>query len=298
MTRICFLTSADMMKDRPGARDDWFEFDLEFGALSKACAAEGISLEACIWDQPFDASVFDGFMMGTVWDYPPKLQLFLETLDRLNEIAPVYNSPAQVRWNIEKTYLKALDEAGAPSIPTLWADKADAEAIAAGFDRFGGDKIVVKPLVGGGAWRQALVKKGEALPDADDLPLGACLIQPFLPGVPEEGEYSMIFFGGRFSHALNKRPKSGDYRVQSLYGATEARWEPSEADLALAREVLSAARSITGEDEFLYARVDMVRGLNGGLVVMELEIIEPYLYPEQGPDMGAVFVEALKDKLA
>jgi glutathione synthase/RimK-type ligase-like ATP-grasp enzyme len=298
MTRICFLTSADMMKDRPGARDDWFEFDLEFGALSKACAAEGISLEACIWDQPFDASVYDGFMVGTVWDYPPKLQLFLETLDRLNEIAPVYNSPALVRWNIEKTYLKALDEAGAPSIPTLWADKADADAIAAGFDRFGGDKIVVKPLVGGGAWRQALVKKGEALPDADDLPLGACLIQPFLPGVPEEGEYSMIFFGGRFSHALNKRPKSGDYRVQSLYGATEVRWEPSEADLALAREVLSAARTITGEDEFLYARVDMVRGLAGGLVVMELEIIEPYLYPEQGPDMGAVFVEALKDKLA
>ena len=298
MTRICFLTSADMMKDRPGARDDWFEFDLEFGALSKACAAEGISLEACIWDQPFDASVYDGFMVGTVWDYPPKLQHFLDTLDRLNEIAPVYNSPALVRWNIEKTYLKALDEAGAPSIPTLWADKADADAIAAGFDRFGGDKIVVKPLVGGGAWRQALIKKGEALPDADDLPLGACLIQPFLPGVPEEGEYSMIFFGGRFSHALNKRPKSGDYRVQSLYGATEVRWEPSEADLALAREVLNAARAITGEDEFLYARVDMVRGLTGGLVVMELEIIEPYLYPEQGPDMGAVFVEALKDKLA
>jgi hypothetical protein len=132
MTRICFLTSADMMKDRPGARDDWFEFDLEFGALSKACAAEGISLEACIWDQPFDASVYDGFMVGTVWDYPPKLQLFLETLDRLNEIAPVYNSPALVRWNIEKTYLKALDEAGAPSIPTLWADKADAERYCSG----------------------------------------------------------------------------------------------------------------------------------------------------------------------
>jgi glutathione synthase/RimK-type ligase-like ATP-grasp enzyme len=298
MTRICFLTSADMMKDRPGARDDWFEFDLEFGALSKACQAEGISLEACIWDQPFDASVYDGFMVGTVWDYPPKLQLFLDTLDRLHAIAPVYNSPALVRWNIEKTYLKALDDAGAPSIPTLWADKADAEAVQAGFDRFGGDKIVVKPLVGGGAWRQALVKKGEALPAADDLPLGACLIQPFLPGVPEEGEYSMIFFGGRFSHALNKRPKSGDYRVQSLYGATEARWEPSDADLALAREVLSAARKITSEDEFLYARVDMVRGLDGGLVVMELEIIEPYLYPEQGPEMGAVFVEALKDKLA
>ena len=88
----------------------------------------------------------------------------------------------------------------------------------------------MKPLVGGGAWRQALIKKGEALPDADDLPLGACLIQPFLPGVPEEGEYSMIFFGGRFSHALNKRPKSGDYRVQSLYGATSRAKARSASD--------------------------------------------------------------------
>uniref|UniRef100_UPI0035BE212A hypothetical protein n=1 Tax=Spongiibacter marinus TaxID=354246 RepID=UPI0035BE212A len=92
-------------------------------------------------------------------------------------IAPVWNSPALVRWNIEKTYLRELDEAGAPSIPTLWADKADDAAIAQGFERFGGDKLVVKPLVGGGAWRQALVRKGEPLPAADELPLGACLIQ-------------------------------------------------------------------------------------------------------------------------
>ena len=265
--------------------------------MSKACDAAGISLEACIWDQDFDASVYDGFMVGTVWDYPPKLELFLSTLDRLNTIAPVWNSPALVRWNIEKTYLRELDDAGAPSIPTLWADKADAASIADGFERFGGDKIVVKPLVGGGAWRQALIKKGEPLPSEDELPLGRCLIQPFLPGVPAEGEYSMIFFGDRFSHALNKRPKSGDYRVQSLYGATEVRWEPEEADLALARQVLDKAREITGEEAFLYARVDMVRGLDGGLAVMELEIIEPYLYPEQGPDLGAVFVEALKEKL-
>ena len=297
MTRICFLTSADMMKDRPGAREDWFEFDLEFGALSKACEAAGISLEACIWDQDFDASVYDGFMVGTVWDYPPKLDNFLKTLDRLNAIAPVWNSPALVRWNIEKTYLRELDEAGAPSIPTLWADKADDAAIAQGFERFGGDKLVVKPLVGGGAWRQALIRKGEPLPSADELPLGACLIQPFLPGVPEEGEYSMIFFGDRFSHGLNKRPKSGDYRVQSLYGATEAVWTPGEDELALARKVLSTAQDITGEDAFLYARVDMVRGLDGELALMELEIIEPYLYPEQGPDLGKVFVEALKEKL-
>jgi len=295
--RVCFLTSADMMKDRPGAREDWFEFELEFGLLERACKAAGIVLEHRIWDEPFDAGVFDAFMIGTVWDYPPKLDRFLETLDRLDARAPVFNPPGVVRWNIEKTYLNDLAEAGAPSIPTLLRPHADAAAIRDGFDAFGGGGLVVKPLVGGGAWRQALIRKGEPLPGPDALPPGACLIQPFLSSVPEDGEYSFIFFGGEFSHALNKRPAGGDYRVQSIFGGRETPWTPSPDELALARRVLDAACEITGQQSLLYARVDMVRGEGGGLVLMELEVIEPYLYPEQGPDMGAVFVRALETAL-
>lgn len=295
--RVSFLTSADMMKGRPGAREDWFEYELEFGALSRACQAEGIELVSCIWDQAFDAEGFDAFMIGTVWDYPPKLALFLETLDRLNATAPVLNSPAVVRWNIEKTYLKALAEAGAPSIPTLWREAVNADVIAEAFEHFGAEEIVVKPQIGGGAWRQARIKRGAPLPDADQLPPAACMIQPFLPSIPEEGEYSLMVLGGRLSHGLVKRPKSGDYRVQSIYGATEHVWTPSDEERALAFEVLHAAEAITGEKDLLYARIDMARGLNGKLAVMELELIEPYFYPEQGPDMGAVFVEALKTKL-
>lgn len=295
--RICFLTSADMMKDRPGAREDWIEFELEFGTLQRACAAEGIALDYRVWDSGFDPSGFDAFMVGTVWDYPPKLEAFLTTLDALSAHGPVHNPPSVVRWNIEKTYLRDLAGAGAPSIPTVWADAADAGAIAPAFDALDADRLVVKPLVGGGAWRQAIVERGAALPDAGDLPPGACLIQPFLPSVPEEGEYSFIFFGGRFSHALQKLPKAGDYRVQSIFGAREVVHTPRPGELDQCRAVLDAAAGLTGEADLLYARVDMVRGLDGGLAVMELEIIEPYLYPEQGPDMGAVFVAALKDKL-
>ncbi|MEQ8434645.1 MAG: hypothetical protein RIA71_10425 [Oceanicaulis sp.] len=298
MTRFCFLTSADMMKDRPGARADWIEYDLEYGALSRACTEAGIELVSQIWDGGFDPSGYAGFMVGTVWDYPPKLAGFLATLDRLAAHAPVFNPPALVRWNIEKTYLRALAAAGAPSIETLWAERADAATIEDAFAALGTDKIVVKPLVGGGAWRQALIARGKPLPAAEDLPPAACLIQPFLPSVPEEGEYSFIFFGGAFSHALQKLPKAGDYRVQSLFGAREVVHQPRPGELDLCRQVLKAAASITGEDDLLYARVDMVRGLNGALAVMELEIIEPYLYPEQGPDMGDVFAAALKAKLS
>jgi hypothetical protein len=295
--RVCFLTSADMMKDRPGAREDWIEFELEFGILERACRAEGLSLEHRIWDQPFDRSAFDAFMVGTVWDYPPKLALFLETLDELQAHAPVLNPPSVVRWNIEKTYLKALAAEGAPSIPTLWADAADAAHIAPAFDALNADRLVVKPLVGGGAWRQEVVTRDAELPGPEALPPGACLIQPFLPSVPEEGEYSFLFFGGRFSHALQKLPKSGDYRVQSMFGAREIIHQPRPGELDQCRTVLDAAARLTRERDLLYARVDMVRGLDGELAVMELEVIEPYFYPEQGPDMGAIFVAALKDKL-
>ncbi|MFW5661432.1 MAG: ATP-grasp domain-containing protein [Oceanicaulis sp.] len=297
MTCFCFLTSADMMKDRPGAREDWIEFDLEFGALSRACAGEGITLESRIWDEPFDPEGYAGFMIGTVWDYPPKLSGFLATIDALNDAAPVHNPPDVVRWNIEKTYLRELAAAGAPSIPTIWADRADAASLAEAFEALDAERIVVKPLIGGGAWRQALVAKGAPVPAAEELPPAACLIQPFLPAVPEEGEYSFVFFGGVFSHALQKLPKAGDYRVQSIFGAREVRHTPRPGELDLCVQVLDAAASITGEPDLLYARVDMVRGLDGRLALMELEIIEPYLYPEQGPDMGAAFVKALKARL-
>jgi hypothetical protein len=297
MTSVCFLTSADMMKDRPGAREDWVEYELEFGALSAACAKAGVQLVSQIWDEAFDPQGHAGFMVGTVWDYPPKQQAFLATLDRLNAHAPVFNPPSLVRWNIEKTYLRDLAAAGAPSIATLWADRADAATIRQAFDALGADRIVVKPLVGGGAWRQALIGRGEPIPPADALPPGPCLIQPFLPSVPEEGEYSFIFFGGVFSHALQKLPKAGDYRVQSIFGAREIAHTPRDGEVDLCRNVLDAAAQITGEADLLYARVDMVRGLDGRLAVMELEVIEPYLYPEQGPDMGAVFASALKRKL-
>ncbi len=295
--RVAFLTSADMMKGRPGAREDWFEYDLEFGALSRACEADGIELVSSIWDQPFDRGGFDAFMIGTVWDYPPKQQLFLDTIDALHAKAPVLNSPAIVRWNIEKTYLRQLDEAGAPSVPTLWRDAANADTIAEAFDVFGADEIVVKPQVGAGAWRQARIKKGEPIPAAEMLPPAAAMLQPFLPAIPEEGEYSLMVFGGQLSHGLVKKPKSGDYRVQSMYGATEEVWTPSKEERATAMKVLHAAEEITGETDLLYARIDMARGLDGKLAVMELELIEPYFYPEQGPDMGQVFVEALKKKL-
>lgn len=288
--RVAFLTASCMFKSSPDARKDHWEHDLEFGALQPACAAVGIQLEARIWDSPdFDPAIYDAVVVGTCWDYMEKPEAFGDCLTRCASESSLLNPLDIVRWNKRKTYLKDLADRGAPMIPTIWAEAASAETISAAFEALGCDDIVVKPVLGAGAWRQARIRRGEPLPAADKLPPADCMIQPFLPSVSNEGEYAFLFFNRRFSHCALKRPADGDYRVQSEYGGSESIHEPSEEELALAQSVLESV-----EGDLLYARVDMLRGLDGKLALIELELIEPYLYPEQGPKIGQNFAAALK----
>ncbi|MBO6763393.1 RimK family alpha-L-glutamate ligase [Maricaulis sp.] len=294
MTRIAFLTAACMFRDNPAARADCFEYELEIAALQPACVAAGFDLVPVIWDDPdFDPAAFDGAMIGTCWDYMEKPDAFMAKLEAISAATRLFNPLPMVRWNSRKTYLKDLAERGAPMIPTVWADRATADTITAAFETLDCDDIVVKPVLGAGAWRQARIRKGEPVPAAEALPPADCMIQPFLPAVAEEGEYAFLFFGGEFSHCARKIPASGDYRVQSEYGGHEEIHVPGEDELALARSVLDC---IDGEP--LYARVDMLRGLDGQLALIEIELIEPYLYPEQGPQMGETLARALGRMLA
>ena len=119
------------------------------------------------------------------------------------------------------------------------------------------------------------------------------MVQPFLPGVVEEGEYTLLFVEGVFSHGVLKRAAQGEYRIQSLYGGYECAYEPDAADLAAARIVIDALPF----DDLLYARIDMVRLASGQLAVMEAELIEPYLYPQQGPDLGKRLARAILARL-
>lgn len=295
MSRVAFLTSANMLPGAADLRVDAHEYLAEFAALDPACRARGITLEPVVWDaarEPWTA--FDAVMIGTAWDYWDKADAFLAELDAIEAAGvALYNSASVARWNLDKGYLRDLAARGAPAIPTLYEDAADAAAIAQAFDALGVDELVVKPRVGAGAVRLARIKRGDALPPAEKLPAGACLIQPFLPSVPAEGEISYLFFGGVFSHAVRKIPKAGDFRVQSAYGAREIVHEPAPDELDGARAALAAV-----DADLLYARVDMVKGLDGRPALIELEVIEPYYYPLQGPRCGEIFADALERYLA
>jgi glutathione synthase/RimK-type ligase-like ATP-grasp enzyme len=220
-----------------------------------------------------------------VWAYHLDADLWLRTLDAWQASpVPFANRAEVVRWNTDKSYLAELSAAGAPVVPTLAVDQVTPEALAEAADRFG-PSLVAKPRISAGAHRTARIENGEALAD---LPEGPALIQPFLPAVAEEGELSLLFFGGEFSHAVTKVARPGDFRVQPQYGSTLTRVAPPDEALAAARMVLEAAPS-----DLAYARVDLIRVEDGGLALMELELIEPDLYLRHAPDRTQAFAKAL-----
>lgn len=300
MPTIAYLTSSDMVPGAPNARDDLFELEHQWASLASACAARDLLLRLWVWDDPalpgaVARGEVDAVVLGTPWDYAPRVEEFLGTLDALAATVPVLNPPELVRWNARKTYLRDLAERGVASVPTAWVDRVDADTVAGAFERLGADELVAKPVVGANAVRQVRLRRGEPLPAVDQRPPGAALVQPFLPAVQDEGELSFVFCGGELSHALRKVPRRGDYRVQASYGGAEVPHAPSTAELEGARAVLAA---IPSAEVPLYARVDQVRGPDGRLLLMELEVIEPYLYPLQGPDLGPRFAAALERALA
>lgn len=288
---IAFLACAETMPGSPIRRPDAFEHDAQVGALRAGLAGTAAQVTEIDWRAPLDQLTgFDIALLGTAWDYTERAAEFLARLEALEAAGVKVCNPAEVvRWNADKGYLQELAEAGAVSIPTLWSDNPDAAAVARAFDHFGTDRVVVKRRVGAGAVGQFSFSRAD--PPAADWQMGhPALIQPFLPAIQSEGEYSLIFIAGQFSHALLKQAATGDYRIQSLYGGREVPVDPAPTDIAVAAEVL---QMLPFGATPLYARIDMVRGPDERLAVIEVELIEPYLYPRQGPRLGELLGKAI-----
>nr|WP_298926700.1 hypothetical protein [uncultured Erythrobacter sp.] len=298
MIKIGFLaceTTVPIANGSPGERrGDAFEHDLMIAGLEPAFTKQGFELCVIDWEAPIEA--FDGIalaMLGTSWNYQDKPDAFVAKLDTLAARGiTVCNSPDVVRWNATKTYLRELGDAGARTIPTMWRESVTAKGALAAMDAFGTDRIVVKRQIGAGALGQELISRG-SLPDDDWVFGHPAMLQPFLPAIAEEGELSFIFIDGELSHVLRKLPAKGDYRIQSLYGGTESIHEPSEDEAASATAIIATLPFPPP----LYARIDMLRAEDGALMVMEAELIEPYLYPEQGPDLGNRLARAITNRI-
>lgn len=281
--RIAFLACAETLPGGGERRGDAYEHDLQVAALRPAIEARSGSLTEVDWRAPVpEFADFDLVLLGTAWDYHDHAAEFLAQLEAIEAGGTIVcNPPALVRWNIDKRYLRDLAAQGATTIPTLWIDDPVAADIEAAFTHFDADRIVVKRQVGAGAVGQQSFTK--EVPPPPDWRMGhAAMIQPFLPAIESEGEFSFIFVDADFSHAVRKTAAPDDYRIQSLYGGREQTYAPTGPEIERTANIV---RMLPGATP-LYARIDMVRGDDGALLLMEAEAIEPYLYPEQGSGLG------------
>lgn len=284
MSKILLLTPAADNPAYVAVAPTWF------ARHSAALATAGFACEGASWTEPFDPTPYAAVMPLLTWGYHLRQGDWAVLLDRLEACGvPVFNSLDVLRWNTRKTYLADLAARGAPVVPTLTVDRVTPELIEEARQRFGSPIVVAKPQVSGGSHETLKLRPGDPL---DGAPSGPALIQPFLPAVGEEGELALFYFNGRYSHAVTKVAAPGDFRVQVQFGGVSTPIDPPAEALAAAEAVLKAAGR-----PIVYCRIDLIRGLDGKLALMELEALEPDLFLEHAPDGGAMFGAAVREAL-
>lgn len=258
-----------------------------FQRMADSLAAEGVEVEGRAWTEAGALTAFPLVLPLMVWGYHREAARWVEAVTGWRAAGVrLVNPPDVLRWNSDKRYLDRLAKRGAPIPPSLFVDRATPEAVAEAAARFGADRLVVKPRISASAYQTLRLRPGDPL---DDGPRGAAIIQPYLPSVEREGEISLFFFSGRYSHAVGKVAAEGDFRVQPEWGGEISGIEPPPDMLAVARAVLAAV-----DEPLLYARVDLVRDLEERPVLIELELVEPDLYLGHAADRGAAFARAVK----
>ena len=261
-----------------------------------AATLQGLGIEtvACVWNDPaVDWSQYDAVLMRSTWDYFKHYAAFSDWLERLP--VPTINPKALVRWNSDKRYLLDLAAHGIDIIPTQIVSSHELPQTLA---LMPGQEVVVKPTTSGTAWHTARGVVGDAAFDqaVAQLPKELdYLVQPFVPEVVSEGEWSLLFFGGEYSHAVLKRPVAGDYRVQSDFGGTAEDIDPDPTLIARAKQALSVVAAL-GHADIAYARVDGVV-VRGAFLLMELEMVEPFLHLGLRPEAAERFATHLHQQL-
>ncbi len=288
MTQIAVLTPDPADKTYVGRWPEVLE------RLKATLESTGATVTATPWtDHVEDASGLKGYdliLPVIAWGYHRDHGRWLKACATWREAGLAVANPAEMlRWNSDKTYLARLADKGVPIPLTRWTDRVTQDQLDAAFAETGAPMLIVKPTVSAGAFRTLRLTPGEALKDA---PEGAAIIQPYLKSIETEGETSLLFFGGRFSHAVNKRPVAGDFRIQVQFGGLYGAVTPDAAAMALAEQVLTAI-----DEPLLYARIDMARDDAGRWVLMEAELIEPDFYLDHDPANGAGFAGAVKTRL-
>ena len=264
---------------------DWEKDDRFFQNL---LSEDEVDWTVVPWDESCDWSKFDGVLIRTTWDYVDRRTAFIFALEEISKQTVLLNSIDVVRWNIEKTYLKDLEDNNIPIAPTVWISTKEV-SLADIMQRRGWSKGFLKPVVGACASntkRFSISEVTEAQYWLDELleMETQMMLQPYIETVETEGEYSAIFFGEKLSHCVQKIPVTGDYRVQDDFGASDHLIDPEDVSemLLVAHQTLSVLHRRF--EDVLVTRIDFLHMKEGNWVVNEVEMIEPSLFFRHSPE--------------
>jgi glutathione synthase/RimK-type ligase-like ATP-grasp enzyme len=257
---------------------------------AEALQRKGVRVAGAPWDGPRGA--FDGaaaVVIRSTWGYYRAVEAFREWTESMAAATRLFNPIGLVRWNLRTDYVGKLAAAGV-RVPGTRIVAREAAAIEKVFDETGWQRAVVKPATGASGYSVELLTREAVAEAVPRLTAGDVLVQEFLPEIAE-GELSLVYFDGIFSHAIRKRPPGGEFRVNSRYGATRSAETPSPNVTDQGAAALRALPELP-----LYARVDgVVR--DGTLIVLEVEVLEPALFMEFDPPSAERFAEATMRRL-
>src|SRR5271165_383088 len=282
MKRIAFVTYAKIPQ---------LTSDDQLGV--EALRRRGIRVDGVCWD---DATVswkqYDAVVLRSTWDYHRRPEEFRAWIDRCqHDGIRLWNPGRLVRWNMDKTYLRDLSAEGVAIPACVWIDRGSDLDLAAALEARDWERAVLKPTISASAHQTHVIRRENARQVQGMLSgiveQSGAMLQQFMTQVEHPGEWSLTFLGGEFSHGVLKTPKVGDFRVQIEHGGNVAAAQPASAFLAQAEQILRAI-----PEPILYARVDACE-VDGRLVLMELELIEPDLFLRTAPEAPARFADAI-----
>lgn len=261
--------------------------------LTEALNSLGFSVHRTNWDDPeMDWSTTRFAVFRTTWDYFERFaefQLWMESAQQMTEFVNPFET---ILWNLDKHYLQDLDQKGIAIPPTIFIEPGDNRSLKEIALTSGWNECIVKPSVSGAARHtyRFLPNHTEHLESifSDLIRSESMLLQPYLDSITEKGEVSLVLFGGKYSHAVLKKAKPGDFRVQDDFGGTLHPFEPSEEMITLAEEAVQSV-----EPTPVYARADLVWNLNETVCISELELIEPELWMRRLPESAVAFANHL-----
>ncbi|MBT4881715.1 MAG: hypothetical protein HON40_04110 [Flavobacteriales bacterium] len=274
---------------------DWYTQQVldEDSLLQTALENKGLKVCKKDWaDKGFDWTTTKYAIFRTTWDYFERFDEFFIWLENTKKKTTFINSSEIINWNIDKHYLQDLAKNKINIAPTLFIEKGDKITLLALFTKAKWNEAVLKPAISGAARHTYRITPSncseveavfQELIESESM-----LFQEFLNNITKKGEISLILIGGKYTHAVKKIAKKGDFRVQDDHGGRVEKYTPTKEEIVFAENCLTASPY-----KPMYARVDIVYDNNDKPSLSELELIEPELWFRFFPEAAEKLAEEI-----